>query len=231
MDYRSDERFSLSVETLCDEWLAVDEAARDEKTKAVLRLATDLARDHRTTVKRIRDDISAAAFGRMHINAGIAFRVSWREHTLYSVDGGVCDEEPNSDPEECIKDFSNHKEAIGWTKAHAAKSKLGICTDTHYGNGSITRNVYEIWSSFYDEEYADWVDCTCEGKPCDPVEAIEVVDALDLHPEVKEAWRRANRSYCNWFDYVDDGGLLGFGYALEKELGEDWDELDYIRRI
>lgn len=160
----------------------------------------------------------------------ITYTVEWREYTLSDTEGriddGCCDCDPSLGP-----DFASLEEAIAWARAEAAKDKLEIVTGTRYGNGCVIRNVYEICASVYDEDEEEVVPCSYEGEPWEDNDN-ETVDALDLHPEVKKAWRRANRSYCKWLDYEDCGeGYCGFRMALEDELGEDWDELDYIRWI
>lgn len=65
MDYKSDYRFSLAAETLCDAWLAEDagETACEEK-KAVRRLAEELARGCGAAMSRVEGDIFNAASAR-----------------------------------------------------------------------------------------------------------------------------------------------------------------------
>lgn len=118
-------------------------------------------------------------------------------------------------------------EAIAWATAQASSDKLEIVTGTRYGNGTVTRNVYEV-CAYTEDEDGETVPCSYDGEPWEDNDN-EAVDVLDLHPEVRKAWERANRSFCSWLDYEDCGeGFVGFREALEDVLGEDWDELDYI---
>lgn len=159
----------------------------------------------------------------------ITYTVEWREYTLSGTEGRAGDEcicDPDLGP-----DFASLEEAVAWAKNEAAKDKIEIVTGTRYGNGTVSRNVYEVCASVYDEDEEEVVPCSYTGEPWEDNDN-ETVDALDLHPEVKKAWQHANGSYRKWLDYEDCGeGYCGFRMALEDELGEDWDELDYIRWI
>ena len=153
----------------------------------------------------------------MSDNTSISYTVDINESILSSIDGTVCDN-LRWDVPSCGPDFSTLAEAIAWATAQASSDKLEIVTDTRYGNGTVSRNVYEIYAFTEDEDGELWED-----------NDNEVVDVLDLHPEVRKAWERANRSFCSWLDYEDCGeGYVGFREALEDALGEDWDELGYI---
>ena len=156
----------------------------------------------------------------------IAFTVEWREHTLHSVDGSVHDE-TRQDVPHLGPDFKSLAEAVAWANEQAASDKLEVITATRYGNGTISRNVYEVYA-FTEDEDGETVPCSYDGGPWETSD-IEGVDVLDLHPEVRKAWERANGSFCTWLDYEDDDeGFDGFREALEDALGEDWDELEYI---
>ena len=156
----------------------------------------------------------------------ITFAVEWREYTLHSVDGSVRDETRQDEPD-LGPDFGSLAEAIAWANEQAGRDKLEIVTDTCYGNGTISRNVYEV-CAFTEDEDGETVPCSYGGKPWE-TSNYEGVDVLDLHPEVRKAWERANRSFCSWLDYEDGGeGFEGFREALEDALGEGWDELEYI---
>ena len=156
----------------------------------------------------------------------IAFTVEWREYTLYDADGSKRDETRQDDPD-LGPDFKSLAEALAWANEQAGRDKLEIVTDTRYGNGTISRNVYEVYA-FTEDEDGETVPCSYDGEPWE-TSNTESVDVLDLHPEVRKAWERANGSFCTWLDYEDDDeGFEGFREALEDALGEDWDELEFI---
>lgn len=160
------------------------------------------------------------------MSASVIFSVNINESTLGSTDGSTYDnlrwDEPSYGP-----DFASLAEARAWATEQASRDKLEIVTDTRYGNGTVSRNVYEIVATTTDED-GDVVSCSYEGEPWEDSDN-EVVDVLDLHPEVKDAWKRANGSFCKWLDYADHGmGFLGFRDSLEAALGEGWGELEYI---
>ena len=160
------------------------------------------------------------------MSTSINFTVDINESILSSIDGTVCDSLRWDEPS-CGPDFSTLAEAIAWATERASSDKLEIVTGTRYGNGTVTRNVYEICATTEDED-GETVPCSYDGEPWEDNDN-EVVDVLDLHPEVRKAWKRANKSFCSWLDYEDCGeGFIGFREALEDALGEDWDELDYI---
>ena len=160
------------------------------------------------------------------MSANISYTVNTNESILSSIDGTVCDNLRWDEPS-CGTDFSTLAEAIAWATAQASSDKLEIVTDTRYGNGTVTRNVYEI-CAFAEDEDGEIVPCSYDGELWED-NNNEVVDVLDLHLEVRKAWERANKSLCSWLDYEDCGeGFVGFREALEDVLGEDWDELDYI---
>lgn len=156
----------------------------------------------------------------------IVFTVEWREHTLYDVDGQHRDE-PARDDSSLGPDFTNLADALAWANAQAARDQLEIVAATRYGNGTISRNVYEV-RAFTTGEDGEAVPCSYGGEPWEDTEN-ESIDVLDLHPEVRKAWERANESFCGWLDYEDGGeGFEGFADALADALGEDWGELGYI---
>ena len=156
----------------------------------------------------------------------ITFTVEWREYTLHSVDGTQRDETRQDEPS-LGPDFRSLAEAVAWANEQAASDKLEVITATRYGNGTVSRNVYEVYA-FTEDEDGETVPCSYDGEPWGTGN-IEGVDVLDLHPEVRKAWARANGSFCSWLDYEDDDeGFGGFREALEDALGEDWDELEYI---
>ena len=154
------------------------------------------------------------------------FTVMWREFTLYDADGTRYDEAKRNDSS-LGPDFTTLADAVAWANEQAGRDKLEIVTDTRYGNGTISRNVYEVYAYTEDED-GETVPCSYAGEPWETGN-IEGVDVLDLHPEVRKAWERANGSFCTWLDYEDGGeGFAGFREALEDALGEGWDELEYI---
>lgn len=149
------------------------------------------------------------------------------EYTLHDSDGTMLDEtDYESEPG---PDFTSLEEALAWVRAEAARDKLEIVTGTRHGNGTVSRNIYEICARRYDEDEEEWVPCSYKGEPWEN-NKNEYVDVLDLHPEVRRAWMRANGSFCEWLDYKSED-YCGFRMTLEDELGEDWNELDYIRWI
>ena len=159
-------------------------------------------------------------------STNISFVVNINESILSSIDGTVCDSLRWDEPS-CGPDFPTLAEAIAWATEQASSDKLEIVTDTRYGNGTISRNVYEVYA-FTEDEDGETVPCSYDGELWED-NNNEVVDVLDLHLEVRKAWERANRSFCSWLDYEDGGeGFVGFREALEDAIGEDWDELDYI---
>ena len=160
------------------------------------------------------------------MSANISFAVTINESTLSSIDGTVCDNLRWDDPD-LGPDFESLAEALAWANEQAASDKLEVITATRYGNGIVSRNVYEVYAYTEDED-GETVPCSYDGEPWENNDN-EVVDVLDLHLEVRKAWERANRSFCSWLDYEDGGeGFVGVREALEDALGEDWDELDYI---
>ena len=160
------------------------------------------------------------------MSANVSFSVNINESALSSIDGSVCDNLRWDEPS-CGPDFSTLAEAIAWATEQASSDKLEIVTDTRYGNGTVTRNVYEIVAMTTDED-GDLAPCSYDGELWGDNDN-ELVDVLDLHIEVRKAWEHANKSLCSWLDYKDCGeGFVGFREALEDVLGEDWDELDYI---
>ena len=158
--------------------------------------------------------------------SNITFTVEWREYTLHSVDGSVRDETRQDEPD-LGPDFKSLAEALAWANEQAASDKLEVITATRYGNGTVSRNVYEV-CAYTEDEDGETVPCSYDGEPWE-TSNYEGVDVLDLHPEVRKAWERANRSFCSWLDYEDGGeGFVGFREALEDALGEGWGELEYI---
>ena len=158
--------------------------------------------------------------------SNITFTVEWREYTLHSVDGSERDETRQDEPD-LGPDFKSLAEALAWANEQAGRDKLEIVTDTRYGNGTISRNVYEVYA-FTEDEDGETVPCSYAGEPWENNDN-EIIDVLDLHPEVRKAWARANGSFCSWLDYEDGGeGFVGFREALEDALGEGWDELEHI---
>ena len=158
--------------------------------------------------------------------SNITFTVEWREYTLHSVDGSERDETRQDEPD-LGPDFTTLADAIAWANEQAGRDKLEIVTDTRYGNGTISRNVYEVYA-FTEDEDGETFPCSYDGEPWENNDN-EIVDVLDLHPEVRKAWARANGSFCSWLDYEDGGeGFVGFREALEGALGEGWDELEHI---
>ena len=158
--------------------------------------------------------------------SNITFTVEWREYTLHSVDGSERDETRQDEPD-LGPDFKSLAEAVAWANEQAASDKLEVITATRYGNGTVSRNVYEVYA-FTEDEDGETVPCSYDGEPWETGN-IEGVDVLDLHPEVRKAWEQVNESFCSWLDYEDDDeGFEGFREALEDALGEDWDELEYI---
>lgn len=73
---------------------------------------------------------------------------------------------------------------------------------TRYGIGSLTRPVYEINAWTADED-GDMFTCNSKGEPSDS--PAYVLDVLDLHPEVKDAWNRAKEDYWKFLDYEANG--------------------------
>ena len=156
----------------------------------------------------------------------IVFTVEWREHTLHDVDGQRRDETHSDDPH-IGPDFASLADALEWANDQASRDKLEIITDTRYGNGTVSRNIYEVCALTEDED-GETVPCSYDGEPWEDNDN-ESVDVLDLHPEVRKAWEHANGSFCSWLDYEDGGeGFEGFRDALEDACGEGWDELDCI---
>ena len=154
------------------------------------------------------------------------FAVMWREFTLYDADGTRYDEAKRNDSS-LGPDFTTLADAIAWANEQAGRDKLEIVTDTRYGNGTISRNVYEVYA-FTEDEDGETVPCSYAGEPWENNDN-EIIDVLDLHPEVRKAWARANGSFCSWLDYEDGGeGFVGFREALEGALGEGWNELSFI---
>ena len=158
--------------------------------------------------------------------SNITFTVGWREYTLHSVDGSERDETRQDEPD-FGPDFESLAEALAWANEQAASDKLEVITATRYGNGTVSRNVYEV-CAYTEDEDGETIPCSYNGEPRE-TNNIEHVDVLDLHPEVRKAWERANRSFCSWLDYEDGGeGFAGFRKVLVDAIGEGWDELEYI---
>lgn len=156
----------------------------------------------------------------------IVFTVEWREYTLHDVDGTQHDEPARNDSS-LGPDFTSLAGALAWASEQASHDKLEIVTATRYGNGTVSRNIYEVRAYTTDED-GETVPCSYDGEPWEDNDN-ESIDVLDLHPEVRKAWERANGSFCSWLNYEDGGeGFGGFRDALEDALGEGWDELRYI---
>ena len=155
----------------------------------------------------------------------ISYSVTSREFCLQDRDGTVYDEEPHLCEPDYWGEYDSLEEAQEWVNRQARKDKLEIHTNTRYGNGTISRPIYDISSTVYLPTYDKFVPYSPEhGESWNDVCAV--IDPLDLHPAVKRAWGRANREYCAWLDYADKGmGYSSLGLALEQELGVDWREV------
>lgn len=53
------------------------------------------------------------------------------------------------------------------------------------------------------DEDGDMFTCNSKGEPSDS--PAYVLDVLDLHPEVKDAWNRAKEDYWKFLDYEANG--------------------------
>lgn len=156
----------------------------------------------------------------------IVFYVTWNESTIHDNDGTMYDETAFCEP--CVSgDFDTFADAFEWAQKEAVKDQVEVVTNTRYGNGTITRNIYEVCARAENPDSGMVEACSYDAE-FDEYLGTEAVDVLDLHPEVLQAWKRANRSYCDWLDYEDDFYIC-FADALEKELGKDWEVLDYIK--
>lgn len=161
--------------------------------------------------------------------ARIEYVVLYDDFTLYDEDGAQRDENGNYEWGESPA-FATLAEARAWMREQAAAAKVEVVSDTRYGNGTLTRPVYELWAYAYDEDEGEWVPCSYEGEPWKDIDNERLDVLKDLHPEMLRAWERANRSFCSWLDYADDGmGYSGLGEALECELGEGWRELGFVK--
>lgn len=164
---------------------------------------------------------------------GIVYYVERREHTLSDRDGTAYDGESRACDPDLSPDFAALEDAEAWMRAQAESEEIEIVTETRYGNGTVTRGVYEVYASAYDADEDAYVPCDADGNEAETLgdAVLGTLDVLDLHPEVFKAWKKANGSFCTWLDHADGGaGFVGFEQALAETLGEDWDELPYIKR-
>lgn len=156
----------------------------------------------------------------------IVFVVECWENTLANYRGTVeCDSELLYDDS---TEFETLQEAVSYARGEATKDKINVMTKTRYGNGRVIYNSYEVLAFredgdepremvSYDGEVSDWMQ-------------YESFDSLESHPRVRKAYNLATAAYAKFLDYEDNGmGCLTFSEALDAELGEDWDELDYIK--
>lgn len=156
----------------------------------------------------------------------ITFVVEATDVTLSNSRGYIGGEEGESS--QVFADFDNLEDALDCARAVAAEDKIWINLRPRYGNGEIKYSLYEVGAFRYDEDNQKaWVDYGGEELEFRP--DYERFDSLELHPEVLKAYVRATQSFAKYLDFEDNGeGYCLFSEFLEEELGEDWDELDFI---
>lgn len=138
-------------------------------------------------------------------------------------DGWVCDVRAESHA------FRTLDEARAWAGEQAAADKVTVRVRTHRGNGSICRNVYRVCSvqCFDHEGRKIYFRCRYDsGSLCCEAD-YELIDVLDFHPEVKRAFERAGCEYALCREGLQPD-FIGFDDALGRELGEGWEDLDFI---
>lgn len=130
----------------------------------------------------------------------ITFTVTEREITR-NMEGDREEEHGwDRDPDE-VGEFSTLAEAKAKVAEWAKTDKVEVASAGRYGIGSITRPVYEI-EAWYEDENGETVYCDENGEPAD--DTAEIVDVLDLHPDIEQAWDKAKREYYGFLDYERD---------------------------
>lgn len=159
----------------------------------------------------------------------ITFIVEETKVTLNNFRGSIGMEE--GETSQVFVDFDTLEDALNCARAAAAEDKIEIDIGSRYGSDKIKYSSYEVLAFCYDEDEFDhkvWVGY--DGKVEDVFgSSYECISALDLHPEVLRSYKRATQSFAKYLDFEDNGeGCCLFSEFLEEELGEDWDELDFI---
>lgn len=156
----------------------------------------------------------------------ITFVIEESDITLSNFRGYIGVEK--GEPSQVFADFDTLEDALNCARGAAGEGKIKIDVRPRYGTGEIKYSSYEVLAFRYDEDNQKaWV--TYEGEKQEFCSDYDHFDALELHPEVLEAYKRATQSFVKYLDYEDNGeGCRLFSEFLEDELGEDWAELGFI---
>lgn len=160
----------------------------------------------------------------------IVFAVTAMPHTLCMQGDRVEDVTENCSPDEYGHDFASLADAVEFAAAEARGTPAVLHTQIHgYGSpiGSIEHMVFEV-TAFRRNDDGDFaVMCDSDGVESD--EPVFILDALDLSPELRDAFDKAAASKCRYLDYQSEGHLTAADF-LEAVDGYP-DDLDGAKTV